>query len=155
MKKETKDKHFIKKPYYIGGDAALKTFINKNLTYPKKAFDNNIEGTVVLRYEINHKGKVVDAKVISPLSRECNEEAIRVVKLLEFQVPKTRGARLTFHKTIRIHFRKPKQAPKPAQPTQQQLQYQITPSQKKENQTEKTPEQKPSTSYTYTIKIGF
>ena len=153
MKKTTKDKHFIKKPYYVGGNAALRDFVNKNLTYPKKDFDSNIEGTVVLRYEINHKGKVIDVKIISPLSRACNEEAIRVVKLLEFQVPKTRGARLTFHKTIRIHFKKPNQKPQPAQPAQQQLQYQITPSKKKEATKVEAPKKKPSTSYTYTIKL--
>lgn len=154
MKKQTKDKHFIKKPYYVGGDAALKAFINKNLTYPKKAFEENIEGTVMVRYEINHKGKVIDAKIISPLSRACNAEAIRVVKLLEFQVPKTRGARLTFHKSIQIHFRKPKQKPQTVQPVQQKLQYQITPSKKKEKAPEKALEKKTSTSYTYTVKIG-
>ena len=154
MKKQTKDKHFIKKPYYVGGDAALKEFINKNLTYPKKAFDKDIEGSVVVRYEINHKGKVVDAKIISPLSRECNAEAIRVVKLLEFQVPKTRKARLTFHKTIHIHFRKPQQKPQAAPPANQQIQYQITPAKKKETKEEQAPEKKPSTSYSYTIRIN-
>ncbi len=154
MKKETKDKHFVKKPYYVGGNDALKKFINENLKYPKKAMEKGTEGTVILRYEINHKGKVVGAKIISPLSKACNDEAIRVVKLLEFQVPKTRKARLTFHKTIQIHFRKPKEQPKKVAPVEQQVQYQITPSKKVESPSEQ-PLPKPSSGgYSYTIKIG-
>jgi len=153
MKKETKDKHFVKKPYYVGGNDALKKFINENLKYPKKALEKGTEGTVILRYEINHKGKVVDAKIISPLSKACNDEAIRVVKLLKFQVPKTRKARLTFHKTIQIHFRKPKEQPKKVAPAQQQIQYQITTTKKVETP-EEQPQPKPASSYSYTIKIG-
>ena len=154
MKKETKDKHFIKKPYYVGGNTALKKFIGENLKYPKKAMEKGTEGTVSLRYEINHKGKVVDAKIISSLSKACNEEAIRVVKLLQFQVPKTRKARLTFHKTIQIHFRKPKEQPKPVAPPQpQQFQYNITPTKKVETPKEQ-PKPKPSSGYSYTIMIG-
>ena len=47
-------------------------------------------------------------KLYNSLGHGCDEEAIRVIKLLEFEVPKSRGLRLTFHKEIHIHFRMPK-----------------------------------------------
>ena len=149
MKKETKDKHFIKKPYYKGGNEALKSFVNEHLKYPKKAFEEQMEGTVVVRYEINHKGNVVNAKIISSLSKECDKEAIRVVRLLNFVVPKSYKARVSFHKSIQIHFKMPKSQPEQSNPVAQQIQYKITPSEKSS-----TPKEKPkSTSYNYSIRF--
>ena len=106
MKKERKEDSFIKQPYFNGGEKAMKDFVNTHLVYPELARINNIEGDVSIRYEINHKGDVTDVKVIGGLDEVCNEEAMRVVKLLKFIVPKTpRGFKVTFHKNIRIHFR--------------------------------------------------
>lgn len=105
MKKERKDDSFIKQPYYKGGDKALSEFINQNLKYPEISKTNKIEGDVHLRFDINHKGDVIDVKIIGGLDDACNEEAIRVVKLLKYIVPKTpRHLKVTFHKNIRIHF---------------------------------------------------
>ncbi len=106
MKKEKKDKHFIKKPHYPGGPKALKTFISKQLQYPERARKKGIKGTVILRYTIDWEGKVIDTHIISGLGYGCDEEAIRVVKMLRFEVPKN-PVRALFHKTIHIHFRPP------------------------------------------------
>lgn len=106
MKKERKVDSFIKQPYFQGGEKALKDFVSKHLVYPELARINNIEGDVSMRYEINHKGDVTDVKIIGGLDDSCNDEAIRVVKLFKFVVPKNpRGIKVTFHKNIRIHFR--------------------------------------------------
>jgi len=112
MKKERKDDSFIKQPFYKGGDVALKEFLTKNLKYPDSSRVENIEGDVHLRYDIDYRGNVIDAKIISGLDKACNDEAMRVVKLLKFEVPKNpRKLRVTFHKNIRIHFHAPKTAP--------------------------------------------
>jgi len=112
MSKERKDDHFIKKPIYVGGTAAFKKFIKNNLKYPKEALKNKIEGTVLVRYDIDYKGKVTDAKVKKGIGYGCDEEAMRVVKLLKFEVPKgPRKLRVAFHKENKINFRLPK--PKP------------------------------------------
>ncbi len=112
MRKEAKDKHFIKKPVYKGGPKALKKFIGENLRYPKEALENKVEGTVYLNYDINYKGEVTDARVIKSVGHGCDEEAVRVVKLLKYEVPKNRGVRVVFHKNIQIHFRLPKEKEK-------------------------------------------
>lgn len=121
MKKEKKDKNFIKKPVYPGGSKALKEFVNSHLKYPKEAAENQIEGTVSMRYTIDHMGNVIDAHIISGLGFGCDEEAIRVVKKLKFHVDKVRGMRVTFKKNIHVHFRKPKH-----QKTTQKMTYQYT-----------------------------
>lgn len=105
MKKEKKDKHFIKKPYYPGGLEAMKAFIATVLSYPPEAQKHQIEGVVLVKYTVNQLGAVVQAKVIHRLGYGCDEEAERIVRLLQFKVPKNRAKKLLFHKSINIHFK--------------------------------------------------
>ena len=107
MKRTKKDKHFIKKPIYEGGPLALRQFITKNLRYPKEALQEKIEGTVVIRYSINYKGKVVASKIISGLGGGFDVEAKRLVHLLVFTAPRNRGIKALFHKDLQIHFKLP------------------------------------------------
>ena len=83
----------------------MRAFIGENLKYPPAARAAGIEGTVRLRIDISHQGKVTAAKVLSSLGHGCDEEAVRVVQLLRFEIPKLRKLRAVFHKTINIHFR--------------------------------------------------
>jgi TonB family protein len=169
MKKETREDSFIKQPYYQGGDKALIEFVTKELKYPIKSLDVKTEGTVYIRYDINNKGAVVDAKIISGLDRYCNDEAIRVVKLLKFIVPKIpRGMRLTFHKNIRIHFNpnnvatkvtdiqdviEPTPSAPVAPPRSMAIQYNYTPT--VQSISTESPQEPPKpVTYTYTIKLS-
>ena len=150
MNKEKKEKHFLHKPQYKGGVAAIKQLIAQHLQYPEEAIKADVEGTVHLRYNINHKGVVTGAKIISGIGHGCDKEAIRLVKLLKFDVAKNRGVRAVFHKTIRIHFRKPKKkkvtpSPTPAQTT---VQYSYT-----SKTTSNEQEEGKSSGYNYTIKF--
>ena len=137
MKKERKPEQFIHQPAYPGGTEAMREFVRKNLRYPEEALKNKVEGTVAVAYEIDHKGAVIDAEIKSGLGHGCDEEAMRVVKLLKFAVAKHHNLRVTFHKTINIHFRLPQ--PKKQNP---QLVY---------NYVEKKKEDKKS----YNYKISF
>ena len=147
MKKERKDKHFIKKPFYEGGLKALRDFIGKNKKYPKEALEKKIEGTVYLRYTINYKGKVIDTKILSSLGHGCDKEAIRIVKLLRFKVQKNYVGKIKFFKTIQIHFKLPQDKPQPTSNTQ--VSYNITSSKKKK---ETPPKKNNGGGYSYTIK---
>ena len=148
MKKERKDKHFIKKPIYKGGPTALKHFIAQHLQYPKEALTAKIEGTVVVRYTINHKGKVIDTKIITGIGHGCEEEADRLVRLLTFEVPRNRGVKAVFHKNLQIHFRLPKAKTKAT--NAMSIQYQYSSSEKKKASTPP-----PSKKEGYTITINW
>jgi TonB family protein len=106
---------------------------------------------VSVRYDIDHKGNVIDAKIIGHgLGHGCNEEAVRLVKSFKFQVEKPRGLRVVHHSTIQIHFNLPKEKPATPLPVQQlQLSYtsaSASPSDSAE---------KPSGGgYSYTIPLG-
>lgn len=147
MKREVKDKHLIKKPIYEGGPKAMRKFIAENMKYPKEALTNKIQGTVYVRYDVSHKGKVTGAKSIKGIGYGCDEEALRLVKLLKFRVPKNKAGRLVFHKTIQIHFRLPKQ--KPAVKQVSSIEYHYVSDKKKKE------EARPKTSGGYTITYNF
>lgn len=116
-----KKERFIKMPYYEGGQKALKQFISDNLKYPEEAGKHKIEGTVQVFFIIGNKGNVIEAKIINSLGYGCDEEALRVIKLLKFKIPKTHNVKPTFNKKINIHFHYPKEKTKET-PAQQNLQ---------------------------------
>lgn len=148
MDKHSRKKKFIGRPVYPGGPRALREFIAGQLTYPAPAREAGIEGTVHLRYDIDHRGAVVDARVIAGLGYGCDEEAIRLVKLLHFEMPASpRGLRVLFHKTISIHFRQPQKAPAP---TSQTIQYTITPTPPKA-EPDSSEDKETGGGYSYTI----
>jgi protein TonB len=107
MKKERKDKDFIKSPYYAGGKSALESFVKKELRYPKEALAAKVEGTVSVRYTVDYKGKIMDAHIISGIGHGCDEEAIRIVNLLEFKVPNDGKIKSKYTRKLHIHFRLP------------------------------------------------
>lgn len=109
MRKKASDKHFIKKPAYIGGLKAMREFIAKEMKYPESALENKIEGTVYLKYEVDYKGAVVSSRILSHLGYGCDEEAQRIVSKLTFYVGKNpRKLKIKFNKSIKINFRLPK-----------------------------------------------
>ncbi len=144
MHKSAKDKHFIKQPWYEGGPKAMKQFIAENLRYPEVALAQRVEGTVTVRFDIDHKGDVVDAKIVGHhLGHGCDEEAIRLVKSMQFKVEKPRGLRVIYHKTIQVHFNLPQQ------PVQVQLQYNLL-----ENKKAEKPKPESTGGYTISYTLG-
>ncbi len=154
MEREKKPKHFIQHPQYPGGSKELTKFIYSQLRYPEAALKAQLEGTVLIEYDIDYKGNVVDTRVLQSLGLGCDEEACRVLRLLKFSVGRNRGVRVLFHKKIPIRFKIPVQTPKAA-PAQGQVSYNYV-------YTTSTPDaktaepSKPQTgaNYSYTIKVG-
>jgi TonB family protein len=138
MKKQRKPESFIRQPNYPGGKNAMDEFVKSNLQYPKEAMDNRVEGTVSVECDIDVFGEVTEIRIKHGLGYGCDEEAVRLVKLMKFEKKRYQGLRVTFHKTINIHFHLTTNS-NPGN----QLNYQYT----------EKPRQV-GTSYTYTIKTG-
>jgi TonB family protein len=107
MKKEKKDKDFIKAAYFEGGRAALDAHVRKELRYPKEALEARAEGTVTVRYTVDYKGKVIDAAVVAGIGHGCDEEALRIVRDLQFKVPEDGKIKSKYSRKLHIHFRLP------------------------------------------------
>lgn len=157
MQKERKEKSFIRRPTYPGGPKAMQEFLRQNLRYPAEALKKGIEGTVSIRYEIDYKGNVTDVEILTSVGHGCDEEAIRLAKLLKFDVPPVRKLKVTFHNTLKVHFRIQKKAPAehpavPPAPPQVVYNYVASTPETAKEEPAKTP---PSGGgYTFTIKIG-
>ncbi|NND93692.1 MAG: TonB family protein [Flavobacteriales bacterium] len=109
----------IKKPTYPGGRKAMDAFIKANLQYPEKALEKKVQGTVGVVIDIDGNGHVLKGRIKKKLGSGCDEEALRVCKLLKFSTsPKRKSRRITFHRTINIHFRIPKKQTKKKTETQ-------------------------------------
>lgn len=130
----------------------MRKVICENLKYPQEAAANKIEGSVNIRYGVDYRGRVAHTNILQGLGYGCDEEAIRVVKLLKFVVPKNpRKMKVAFHKSIRIHFKLPKvkKVARKDTPSSTAVSYRYTMITKKKEQS--APSTKKS-GYTYTIK---
>ena len=90
---------------YPGGEAALLAFISKTLVYPQIAVEQELQGTVILRFRVNADGSVGDIIVKKSLSRECDQAAADVVKKLKRFIPaKQQGHPVPVWFTLPIRF---------------------------------------------------
>lgn len=96
---------FVGEPPAFKGD--YKKFLKKNLLYPYRARQNEIQGKVTLSFIVEKDGTITDVKVLRKLGHGCDEEAIRVVNLTSGQwtIPKNNGMPARFRKTLDITFR--------------------------------------------------
>jgi TonB family protein len=151
----------LRMPRYPGGKKAFQKFISENVRYPGEAMKARIGGSVIVGYDINDNGEVLNAHIIRGLGYGCDEEALRVVGLLRYDKVKNRKVRVKMSTRTTIHFNLPVAAKAPvaqAEPDQPPTEtpkvvFTIVP--EKPVQPEKTdpkPKDPPAT-YSYTISF--
>jgi len=94
-------------PSYSGGDEAREKFFTKNIKYPRLAKDNGIQGTVYVTFVVNEDGKTSDVRVLRGIGGGCDEEAIRVTKLMPAWNPgkqSGKAARVQFNMPIKFRL---------------------------------------------------
>ncbi len=69
-------------PNYPGGDDLRIKFISENVVYPVMAKESNIQGTVYVTFVVEADGSITDVKVLRGIGGGCDEEALRVVKMM-------------------------------------------------------------------------
>lgn len=77
-----------RRPEFPGGPDGWSNYLRKNLKYPKQAIKDNVQGEVLVQFDILTDGSVYNIKVVSAPSPELGDAA---VKLLE-QSPKWQPA---------------------------------------------------------------
>lgn len=63
------------------------SFVHKNLNYPESSRKAEIEGQVMIAFYIDQDGLPFRIAVTKSVSKELDEEAIRVIKLFKWPVP--------------------------------------------------------------------
>ena len=81
MEKDKKKPTFVNKPEYPGGPKAMTKFLYEQLRYPKSAFESGTQGTVLVDYDIDYQGIVIETRVRQGLGHGCDEEACIVGRL--------------------------------------------------------------------------
>lgn len=90
------------KPVYKGGNEALYKFIGRNYRIP----DDEISGKIYTSFVVDKEGNVTNIKIKKGLSREADDQAIRVLKKLEKFTPgKIKGVPVNVMYNIPITIR--------------------------------------------------
>ena len=110
-KSHKKEKQFIERPEYPGGKKALQNFIASHLRYPQDALAAKVQGIVTVWFEVNDNCLIESAKIIKVLSADCDQEALRLVHLLQYGKAFNRGLRVKTTYKINIHFKLPQPSP--------------------------------------------
>jgi TonB family protein len=71
-------------PLFPAGNYALQELIGKNLQYPQEAAVRNLEGTVMLSFIVEPSGMMTNIYIEKSVGGGCNEEAIRVLKMIKW-----------------------------------------------------------------------
>ena len=69
-------------PTFPGGQAAMIDFLIKNIKYPDKAKKEFIQGKVFVTFVVETDGSITNVKVLRGVCGGCDEEAVRVIKLM-------------------------------------------------------------------------
>ena len=89
-------------PRFPGGDDARLWFLRKNVRYPESAMKAGTQGVIVVVFIIETDGSVSNIEVTKAIGGGCDEEAIRVVKLMPRWEPARRNG-----KAVRVVIRMP------------------------------------------------
>jgi TonB family protein len=93
-------------PQFPGGQRSLARFISSKLLYPGSALQNKIEGIVIVGFVIDKNGRLRSPKILKSLYPACDDEALRVVRLIPDWIPaKNQGRNVSINFTMPIEFK--------------------------------------------------
>lgn len=69
-------------PEFPGGQEKLAAFLTAKLQMPPEAKRKKVTGTVFVSFLITPAGTVQEAQVLKGIGHGCDEEALRVVKMM-------------------------------------------------------------------------
>ena len=92
-------------PEFPGGEGKLLQFIAENIHLPKCVTSATVKGRSIIEFVVEKDGTVSDFKVVRSLSKECDEEAIRVLKTMPKWKPgRERGKPVRVKYTVPVQF---------------------------------------------------
>jgi TonB family protein len=93
-------------PSFPGGQDAMSKFLVEKIKYPVDAMKKNIMGTVYVSFTVETDGTLTDVKILKGIGSGCDEETIRVVKLMPKWVPgKAKGQPVKAQITLPVKFK--------------------------------------------------
>ena len=94
-----------KMPEPVGGYSNFYKTISKSIKYPAKAKQRGTEGRVFVEFVVDQQGNPINLKVTKGIGDNCDQEALRVLKLMKWEPGKQRGNPVLVKMTMAISFR--------------------------------------------------
>ncbi|MCX6230618.1 MAG: TonB family protein [Bacteroidetes bacterium] len=92
-------------PDFPGGEAEMQKFLHNNIKYPAIAREAGIEGTVYVTFVVSRSGKISNIKILRGIGGGCDDEAIRVIRLMpEWKPGKQNGQAVPVQFNMPIKF---------------------------------------------------
>lgn len=85
---------------FPGGKPGLRVFLNNNIQYPDKAKENNIQGSVLVKFTIDNTGQVKDIEVIGKVHYLLDNEAVKLIKKMPKWQPAFINGKYTDYKIV-------------------------------------------------------
>jgi TonB family protein len=90
---------------FVGGSDALANWIEENITYPLQADVSNIEGKVVVTFDVNDDGTVSNVQVENSVNPILDSEVVSLVESMPKWIPaKQNGQPVKMKYTLPIRF---------------------------------------------------
>jgi len=92
-------------PEFPGGEEAFGKFLQRNIKYPARARERNIQGKIYISFVVEKDGSLTDIKIIRDPGGGLGDEGVRVLKLSPNWVPGLRfGRPMRMLYTVPINF---------------------------------------------------
>jgi protein TonB len=80
-------------PKFPGGEQALLYFLRSNVRYPAASLKMGIQGEVMILFIVESDGSISHVSILKGIGKECDEEAVRVIKSMPRWEPGRRHGR--------------------------------------------------------------
>ncbi|RZJ82284.1 MAG: energy transducer TonB [Flavobacterium sp.] len=91
---------------FPGGINQARQFLANNIQYPDEAVENEVNGTVQVKFTVEIDGSISNIVIVRKLGYGCDEEVIRVLKRMPKWTPaKLNGQNVRSYYTMPVSFR--------------------------------------------------
>lgn len=84
-------------------------YIYSNIRYPAMARENNMEGKVVVQFQVGKKGEIIEPTIVRDIGFGCGEEVLRVMELMAKEKPwipgRHKGEAVKVQYTLPVKFK--------------------------------------------------
>ena len=88
----------------------LSKFMSDNLVYPEQAYQRSLSGTVSLSFVVEPNGRISNIVIEKGVGGGCNEEAIRLIKLVKWMPGIKNKAAVRSRTNIEVNFKLPSES---------------------------------------------
>ena len=91
-------------PGVYGGKSEWKRFLHDHMVYPKTELAEKAEGTVLIAFVVTKEGKSENAKVVESVTTAIDNEALRLLSLIEWFPSSQDGIEVNVDHSVEINF---------------------------------------------------